>query len=48
MKDKKLRIEDFSIFLPNIPIDKALYDNNPDLLTAQLAVHLEDVIGHEL
>jgi hypothetical protein len=48
MKNKKLKIEDFSVFLPNIPIDKAKYDNNPDLLTAQLAVHLEEVIGHEL
>ena len=48
MKNKKLRIEDFSIHLPSIPIDKSQYDNNPDLLTAQLAVHLEDIIGHEL
>jgi hypothetical protein len=34
MKNKKLRIEDFSIYLPSIPIDKSKYDNNPDLLTA--------------
>lgn len=48
LKNKKLKLEDFSVFLPNIPIDKALYNNNPDLLSAQLAVHLEEVIKHEL
>jgi hypothetical protein len=48
MKNKKLKIEDFSVYLPNIPIAKDLYNNNPDLLCAQLAVHLEDVIHHEL
>ena len=34
MKNKKLRIEDFSVYLPSIPVDKSKYDNNPDLLTA--------------
>lgn len=48
MKNKKLKIEDFSVYLPSIPVNKSQYDNSPDLLAAQLAVHLEDIIGHEL
>lgn len=48
MKNGKLRIEDFSVYLPEIPIPKEDYHNNPDLLTAQLAVHLEEIVSHEL
>lgn len=48
MKNGKLKVEDFSVFLPNIPILKENYSNNPDLLTAQLAIHLEEIVGHEL
>lgn len=48
MKNGKLRIEDFSVKLPFIPIKKDNYNNNPDLLCAQLATHLEEIVGHEL
>jgi hypothetical protein len=48
MKNSKLRIEDFSVYLPEIPVPKDEYHNNPDLLTAQLAVHLEEIVSHEL
>lgn len=48
MKNGKLRIEDFSVHLPFIPIKRDQYHNNPDLLCAQLAVHLEEIVGHEL
>lgn len=34
MKNGKLRIEDFSVHLPFIPIPRDQYHNNPDLLTA--------------
>lgn len=44
MKNGKLKIEDFSVHLPNIPIPKSEYHNNPDLLSAQLAVHLEEIV----
>jgi hypothetical protein len=48
MKNGKLRIEDFSVQLPFIPIKRDQYHNNPDLLCAQLATHLEEIVGHEL
>jgi hypothetical protein len=48
MKNGKLRIEDFSVYLPSIPVPKEEYHNNPDLLSAQLAVHLEEIVSHEL
>lgn len=48
MKQEKVRLEDFSVDIPNIPISQEDYDNNPDLLTAMLACHLEEIVGHEL
>ena len=48
MKNSKLKVEDFSVFLPEIPIERNNYNNNPDLLTAQLAMHLEEIVEHEL
>lgn len=48
LKQGKTRIDDFSINLPQIPIERDDYHNNPDLLTAMLAVHLEEIVGHEL
>lgn len=48
MKNSKLKVEDFSVFLPEIPIKQENYNNNPDLLTAQLALHLEEIVAHEL
>jgi len=34
MKNGKLRIEDFSVYLPHIPVPKEEYHNNPDILAA--------------
>ena len=48
MKQGKLRLEDFTITLPTIPITKRDYGNNPDLLTAQICTHFESVVGYEL
>ena len=48
MKQGKLRLEDFTITLPTIPISKRDYGNNPDLLTAQICTHFESVVGYEL
>ena len=43
MKRGKSAIEDFSVHVPSIPIDKEEYENNPDLLAAILAVHFEKI-----
>jgi hypothetical protein len=43
MKRGKSAIEDFSVHVPSIPIDKEVYENNPDLLSAILAVHFEKI-----
>lgn len=48
MKKESLVIEDFTVVLPHIPIKPEEYSNNPDLLTAMLATHLEKVTLHEL
>lgn len=48
MKKQKLAIEDFAVVLPHIPLKPVEYGNNPDLLTAMLATHLEKVTQHEL
>lgn len=48
MKKEKLAIEDFAVVLPEIPLGHEEFNNNPDLLTAMLATHLEKVTQHEL
>jgi hypothetical protein len=48
MKQGKTSIEDFSISIPEMPIDRAEYHNNPDLLTAMLATHFEEIAANEL
>jgi hypothetical protein len=35
------------VFLPNIPIDPKDYENNQELLTAMMAVHLEATLTHK-
>lgn len=37
-------IEDFSIYIPEIPFKPEEYNDNPDILTAMLAVSLEDIL----
>jgi hypothetical protein len=46
-KDRQLlqpHIEDFSVYLPNIPINSKAYEENSELLTAMMAVHLEQTL----
>jgi hypothetical protein len=46
-KDRQLLepvVDDFSVYLPSIPINPEDYDNNPELLTAMMATHLESVL----
>jgi len=48
LKQGRLRMEDFSVIIPTIPIEAADYSNSPDLLKAMMAVHLEDICAGEL
>lgn len=47
IRDGKSKIEDFTVFIKKIPIKREEYDNNPELLKAMIAVHLENVIQSE-
>ena len=40
----KPMIEDFSIYIPAIPFSPQEYNQNEDLLTAKLAVSLEEIL----
>jgi len=46
-KNGQLRVGDFSVFLPEIPINPMDYNNNPELLKAMIATHIEDIIMTE-
>ena len=48
LKNGTLRVNDFTVHLPDIPVSKDLYFNNPELLTAMLVVLLEDVVRNEV
>ena len=48
MKHGRVRVEDFSIYLPDIPISKEAYNNSPELLQAMIATHFEEIVGSEL
>lgn len=48
LKQGKTRVDDFTVTLPAIPLDREDYSNKPELLTAMIAVHLEEIVGHEL
>ena len=46
-KDRQLLrpvVDDFSVYMPSIPILPEEYDNNPELLTAMISTHLEAVL----
>jgi hypothetical protein len=46
-KDRQLLrpvVDDFSVYMPSIPILPEEYDNNPELLTAMISTHLESVL----
>lgn len=48
MKNGSFKVEDFSVYIQKIPVAPEDYNNNPELLTAMMAVHLEDVVSNEL
>jgi hypothetical protein len=46
-KDRQLLtpvVDDFSVYMPSIPLSPNDYDNNPELLTAMMSTHLESVL----
>lgn len=46
-KDRQLLqpvVDDFSVYMPTIPISPKDYDKNPELLTAMISTHLESVL----
>jgi heme/copper-type cytochrome/quinol oxidase subunit 2 len=43
LRNGQMRIEDFSVLFQDIPIDEDDYNNNPELLTAMMATHIEDI-----
>ena len=43
----KMRIEDFTVNVRDIPIKQEGYKNNPQLLKAMIVKHLEDVVANE-
>jgi hypothetical protein len=47
IREGKSKIEDFTIFIKGIPIKIDEYDNNPELLIAMIATHLEEIIKQE-
>lgn len=47
IREGKSKIEDFTVFIKDIPIDKSLYHNNPELLKAMMTLHLEDIVSQE-
>lgn len=40
-------IEDFSVYIDEIPIEPEVYEDNPELLTAMMAVHLESTLTEQ-
>jgi hypothetical protein len=48
IKEGSIGIEDFTVHLPDIPISVDDYNGNPELLTAMLATHFEDIVSNEV
>jgi len=42
------RVEDFSVYVTDIGLPHKDFSSNPDLLTAMVVTHLEDVLKNEL
>lgn len=47
-KRGNLRIEDFSVYIRDIPVNSEDYQNNPELLKAMIVAHLESITSNEL
>ena len=48
IKHGSLWIDDFSVYISGIPVDSDDYQNNPELLKAMIATHLENILQNEL
>jgi len=46
-KNGQLRINDFTVLIPEIPVSPNEYNNNPELLKAMVASHIEEIIAGE-
>ena len=47
LRNQKLRIQDFTVYMKEIPLKEQVYNNNPELLRAMLTTHMEDIIQNE-
>ena len=47
-KNNHIRIEDFSVYMAKIPINKEMYNNDTNILSAILIPYLEEEITQEL
>lgn len=45
IRQGKVKIEDFSLFVKKVPIDAGEYANQPELLKAMVVVHLQRVLA---
>ena len=43
LRNGQMKVEDFSLMFDGIPIDEEDYNSNPELLTAMMATHIEDI-----
>jgi len=48
LKKGKCKIEDFAVYVPNIPISEKDYNKSPELLKAMIATHFEDICNNEV
>ena len=48
LKKGSFSIDDFTIYIPRIDLPEKDYRNNPELLTAMVVTHLEDIIRNEV
>lgn len=48
IKHGGLWIDDFSVYISGIPVESEDYQNNPELLKAMIATHLENILQNEL
>jgi hypothetical protein len=43
LRNGQMKVEDFSLMFDGIPINEEDYNSNPELLTAMMATHIEDI-----
>lgn len=44
IREGKSKIEDFTVFVKSVPINKDEYDNSPEMLKAMIAAQLEELL----